>query len=281
MRNIYYIDVFTEKLGFGNPVAVILNADDLDTQTMQRIAAWTNLSETTFICAPKNGDADYELRIFTPKNELPFAGHPTIGSCFAAIESGLVEPKNNKIIQECKVGLVEINVGETIEFALPKAQFSEFTNEETQNLSGLLNQEIIGSPQIVNVGPKWIIAQLANAAKVHECKPDFAKMKIFEQAKGATGVTIFGKYEDSEDFIEVRSYAPSDGIDEDPVCGSGNGSVCAYMLENKLIAPNFSYKARQGRAINRDGQIFARIDQNSQIFIGGKCAIGVVGTLEI
>lgn len=281
MRKILYIDVFTEKLGFGNPVAVVLDGDDLSTETMQRIAAWTNLSETTFICAPQNPAADYELRIFTPKNELPFAGHPTIGSCFAAIQSGYKKPENGKIIQECKVGLVEINVGETIEFALPQTKFTNLSQADTQSLSDILAQEIIGMPQIVNVGPKWIIAQLINADKVLETKPNFSKMKIFEQAKGATGVTIFGKYENAEDFIEVRSFAPSDGIDEDPVCGSGNGSVCAYMLENKLIAPNFSYKARQGRAINRDGQIYARIDENGQIFIGGKCVTGVTGTLEI
>lgn len=281
MHKILYIDVFSEKLGFGNPVAVILDGDDLSSETMQRIAAWTNLSETTFICEPKNPAADYELRIFTPKNELPFAGHPTIGSCYAALQSGVAVPKNGKIIQECKVGLVEINVGETIEFTLPKAQFTQISQTDTQTLSDILGQEIVGAPQIVNVGPKWIIAQLPNAAKVLECTPDFAQMKILEQANKATGVTIFGKFEKGDDFIEVRIFAPSDGIDEDPICGSGNGSVCAYMLENNIIANGFAYQARQGRAIGRDGRIFARIDENGQIFIGGKCALGVVGTLEI
>ncbi len=280
-HKIFYIDVFTNKFGFGNPVAVIFDADDLTTETMQRIAAWTNLSETTFIQKAENPKAHYKLRIFTPKSELPFAGHPTIGSCYAAIANDFVTPLNGKIIQECKVGLVEISIDEKIEFCLPAAQFTPLTPDQIAELSGILGVKVGEGAAIVNVGPKWIIGQIESGEAVLGAKPDFAAMKGFEQSIGATGVTIFGKYQNGDDFIEVRSFAPSDNIDEDPVCGSGNGAVCAFMLENGIIGRDFSYIARQGRAIGRDGKIFAHIDANANIIIGGECVIGVKGLLEV
>lgn len=280
-HKIFYIDVFTNKFGFGNPVAVIFDADDLSTENMQRIAAWTNLSETTFIQKAENPKAHYKLRIFTPKSELPFAGHPTIGSCYAAIANDFVTPLNGKIVQECKVGLVEISIDEKIEFCLPSAQFTPLTSVQISELSAILGAKVGEGAAIVNVGPKWIIGQIENGEAVLNATPDFTAMKKFEQSISATGVTIFGKYEEGDDFIEVRSFAPSDNIDEDPVCGSGNGAVCAFMLKNGIVTPNFAYKARQGRAIGRDGQIFARIDEKSNIFIGGESVIGVKGLLEI
>lgn len=286
VHKIEYIDVFTDKLGYGNPVAVIFDADDLTDAQMQKIANWTNLSETTFIQSPSCKDADYKLRIFTPKSELPFAGHPTIGSCFAALNSNSVVPKNGKIVQECAAGLIEINISETIEFRLPKAEFTDLDQNQLRELSNILGKEIIGKASIVNVGPKWIIAEIEDDSAVLAIKPDLAKMKIFEKALGATGVTIFGKYKssnknESDDFIEVRSFAPSDGIEEDPVCGSGNGAVCSFMLENAIAANNFAYTARQGRAIGRNGKIFARIDSQGEIYIGGTAVLGVHGVIEI
>lgn len=280
-HKIYYIDVFTQKLGYGNPVAVIFNADDLTTETMQRIAAWTNLSETTFIQKAENPKAHYKLRIFTPKSELPFAGHPTIGSCYATIANDFVKPMKGKIIQECKVGLIEISIDEKIEFCLPAAQFTPLSHVQIAELSEILGVKIGEGAAIVNVGPKWIIGQCESGEAVLGAKPDFAVMKALEKSVGATGVTIFGKYSEGEDFIEVRSFAPSDNIDEDPVCGSGNGAVCAFMLENGIVGSGFAYKARQGRAIGRDGRIYARIDNEGKIFIGGECVIGVKGLLEI
>ncbi len=278
-HKIFYIDVFTTKFGFGNPVAVVFDADDLSQDDMQRIASWTNLSETTFIQKAEDPKAHYKMRIFTPRNELPFAGHPTIGSCYAAIANNFVTPISGKIIQECKVGLVEINIGDAIEFCLPNAQFTPLSNDEIVELSGIIGETIAHGAAIVNVGPKWIIGQLENGAAVLNAKPDFGAMKTFEKKLGATGVTIFGKFENGNDFIEVRSFAPSDNIDEDPVCGSGNGAVCAFMLENQIVPNEFEYTARQGRAIGRDGIINARI-LNGKIYIGGKCVIGVKGVLE-
>jgi PhzF family phenazine biosynthesis protein len=279
-HKIQFIDVFTNQFSNGNPVAVIFDADDLDTKQMQNIASWTNLSETTFICSPKNPNADYELRIFTPKSELPFAGHPTIGSCFAAINNKVAIPKNGKIIQECKVGLVEINTNNRIEFALPNAKFQDLEIPQITQLENILGEKIIGIPKIVNVGPKWITAQLSSDEVVLKTKVDYAQMAKFEKSLDATGVTIFGKTNKAENLIEIRSFAPSDNVLEDPVCGSGNGAVCAYLFASGQIEDNSNYISRQGRAIGRDGTIYARIE-NQQIYIGGDCVLGISGIIEI
>lgn len=288
VRNYKVVDVFTFRPLLGNPVAVVLDAEDLDTSTMQRIAGWTNLSETTFLLPATTADADYRLRIFTPRSELPFAGHPTLGSAHAALEAGRVKPRAGRFVQECGVGLVELEVqgeGENrlLTFHLPPATVTPLPPDEVSQLEVVLGQTIVREvpPAIVNVGPMWIVAQLPSVADLLALKPDFARSAALERRLGVTGVTVFAMHETGDAAIEVRSFAPSCGVDEDPVCGSGNGSVAVFRRERRLLPPGGAgYTATQGRCVGRDGRIVVRYGTEGRVILGGACTTCVEGTLR-
>ena len=249
---------------------------------MQQIAAWTNLSETTFFLPPTDPNADYRLRIFTPRNELPFAGHPTLGSAHAVIQAGLATPKNGTLIQECRAGLIPISVAEigavsTLQLEMPTASFTDLTDDVKARLEGILGVPL-SAPSIVDVGPKWIVAGLKDAQTVTALTPNFAQMAALESELGVTGVSIYGPYSSGDIAVEVRSFAPSSGIDEDPVCGSGNGSVAAYRFRNGEFADGATYQAAQGRCVGRDGKITLKAD-NGNIYVGGQAITTIDGTI--
>lgn len=287
MHQIRIVDVFSATPFRGNPVAVILEADGLSDARMQAIAAWTNLSETTFHLRPVAPDADYRLRIFTPRGELPFAGHPTLGSAHALIEAGLVTPTNGRVMQECQIGLVPVTIRREadtgqLSFDLPDARFRDLTEAETARLA-----QILGSapspgrpPALVDVGPRWIVAEMPNAQTVLAMTPDLAASAAFETGLEATGVTVFGRYRPADPAeIEVRSFAPSCGVAEDPVCGSGNGAVAAYRLRGGDLPRTGGYIATQGRCVGRDGRIDIRID-DGRIGVGGAAITTLTGSLR-
>jgi PhzF family phenazine biosynthesis protein len=283
MRRPYkVVDVFSDQPMRGNPLAVVLDAAGLETEDMQRIAGWTNLSETTFFLPPTNPAASYRLRIFTPRSELPFAGHPTLGSAFAFLEAGKVAPKGGALVQECGVGLVNIRVdGPKIAFELPTAKITPFAGADVDELEALLGRKILRAltPATVNVGPVWIVAQLPSAQDVIALAPDMARLQKLEQKLRATGLTVFGKHAAGDAAIEVRSFAPSAGITEDPVCGSGNGSVAAFQWAANPAPGGLRYTAAQGRCVGRDGRVEVVIDPAGKISLGGACVTSVDGTL--
>lgn len=287
MRNFKTIDVFTSAHFRGNPVAVVLEADGLTDEDMQAIAAWTNLSETTFHLKPTSPDADYRLRIFTPRSELPFAGHPTIGSAHGLIEAGLVRPRDGRVVQECGAGLVPITVGEldgrqTLQFELPPATIRDLTADETSRLVAILGSPLAAGapPAFVDVGACWIVAELHDSGSVLALTPDLGASAKLESELGATGVTVFGRHFSGEADIEVRSFAPSCGVPEDPVCGSGNGSVAAYRLRSGRVSATHSYVATQGRCVGRDGRIFVMI-KDGRVCVGGSAVTTVKGSIHV
>ncbi|WP_432730640.1 PhzF family phenazine biosynthesis protein [Variovorax sp. W6] len=285
-RSFKVVDVFTSRPFLGNPVAVILDAEGLDTAQMQAIAGWTNLSETTFVLPPSSSEADYRLRIFTPRNELPFAGHPTLGSAHAILEAGRVAARDGgRLIQECGIGHVELGVAQTgdgrrLSFELPPAKLDAVGKADLSELESILGCRLKIEPAIVNVGPVWLIAHLEDAASVVGLRPDLAKLAAFERRLGITGVTVFGPHRSGDAAIEVRTFAPSCGVDEDPVCGSGNGSVAAFLRARGLLpAGGKDYVATQGQCVGRDGRIEASVDANGRIRIGGACITCVDGSI--
>ncbi|MFD1766797.1 PhzF family phenazine biosynthesis protein [Sphingorhabdus buctiana] len=272
------VDVFTAVALKGNPVAVILDAQGLSAEQMQAIANWTNLSETTFVSPATDASADYSVRIFTPKSELPFAGHPTLGTAHAVIEAGLAMPKNGKVVQQCAVGLVEVSVAGTgLSFRLPRYAYEE-APEASQLAAALGEGAIKGAPQIVNVGPRWVIAELASAETVEQLQPDLQILADYDRAQSTTGMTVYAEKPDGG--IVVRSFAPADGIAEDPVCGSGNGAVAAYRLKAQQVSAGSEYVASQGRQVGRDGNVRVRIEEDA-IHVGGDCVTVVDGTFWI
>jgi PhzF family phenazine biosynthesis protein len=282
------VDVFTQKPFFGNPVAVVLDAAELTGDQMQRIAAWTNLSETTFVLPPSSADADYRLRIFTPKQELPFAGHPTLGSAHAAIESGVAVARQNKLRQECLAGIVDLSVettnqGQRILLESPEAKITALDDATTGALAAALGVAVgLTAPALrVDVGVVWLIAKLSDAETVAALKPDMERVLQLSLANQASGVTIFGEIKDGLSRIHVRSFAPALGVAEDPVCGSGNASVAAYLIHYGLMREiSTEYLARQGMQVGRDGQVAVRV-QGNRIQIGGYAVTCVDGTLRV
>lgn len=275
------VDVFTAVPFKGNPVAVVLDGSGLSTDAMQAFANWTNLSETTFVLPATVDGADYHLRIFTPKAELPFAGHPTLGSAHAVLDAGLVAPVGGKIVQQCGVGLVEIAVpdnwrAEGVSFTLPSATITAAPEQDV--LRTAIGADLVKTADVVNVGPKWVIAHLAGAASLKSLAPDLATLAAYDRRNATTGLTVFA--DDPAEGVLVRSFAPVDGIAEDPVCGSGNGAVAAYRLKHGLNAVGDSYVGRQGREIGRNGFISVRFGADG-IHIGGQCVTCVNGMVEI
>jgi PhzF family phenazine biosynthesis protein len=269
------VDVFTRVPFQGNPVAVVLDGRGLSADEMQRIAAWTNLSETTFVLPPSAAGADYRLRIFTPRRELPFAGHPTLGSAHAVLEAGVAKPRQGKLRQECEAGVLELTLeGELLWLKAPPASMKALDAARRGELEKTLGARISGTPVIVAVGPVWAVAELADAGAVDRLLPEMAAIGAFTDAVQATGITIFGKTS-ARDTIHVRSFAPAQGIPEDPVCGSGNISVAA--VRGKSVG---QYTARQGMQLGRDGRVSIRFDGES-ILLGGSAVTCVEGTLRV
>ncbi|MEC9197971.1 MAG: PhzF family phenazine biosynthesis protein [Pseudomonadota bacterium] len=278
------VDVFSATPFQGNPVAVVMNADGLTDQQMQRIAAWTNLSETTFHLTSTSPDADYRLRIFTPRSELPFAGHPTLGSAHALIEAGLVDASQAHVVQECGAGLVPVSVsGEgatrVLRLQLPQPKIRDLTQAEQKRLTDILGAPLLAGSQaaLVDVGARWIVAELNDAATVLSLTPDMNASAQLEAELAVTGVSVFGG--NSKGGIEVRSFAPSCGVNEDPVCGSGNGSIAAYRLMRGQIAEGAEYTATQGKCVGRAGHIYISI-HDSRIFVGGQAVTTVSGQIN-
>jgi PhzF family phenazine biosynthesis protein len=236
------VDVFTQKPFFGNPVAVVLEAEELSSDDMQRIAAWTNLSETTFVLPPSSPNADYRLRIFTPKQELPFAGHPTIGSAHAVLESGMATPRDGRLRQECLAGIIELEIentagGDKIFFRVPRATISTLEQTRARRLLAALG--IAGasapSPLRVDVGVVWLVGDVGEAETLGGITPDLNEIRKLSAETQAAGITVFGRVQETSTRLHVRSFAPILGVDEDPVCGSGNASIAAYLAHTGLV----------------------------------------------
>ena len=277
------IDVFTSVPFKGNPVAVVLDGDHLSTGDAQAIARWTNLSETTVVCTPTHPDADYRLRIFTPRSELPFAGHPTIGSAHAVLRHGLKPRTPGRLVQECGRGLVSLRIDDDqLFFALPARVHCEPTAEQRAGVAEALGIAATGilRASIIDVGPVWFTLQLPDARQVIALAPNMGKLAALAPM-GVTGVTIFGLHAPgSAAQLEVRSFAPADGIPEDPVCGSGNGCV-ADVIQREGLLGGSTYVAAQGRCLGRDGRVLVRFAEDGTIWLGGAAVTCVEGTLTV
>ena len=285
------VDVFTDRPFFGNPVAVVLDADDIDPADMQRIAKWTNLSETTFVLRPTVAEADYRLRIFSPGGELPFAGHPTVGSAHAVLESGVVGSKAC-LTQECGAGLLPLTVegsGPAREIFVQAPQPTYPADGElatsAEALSSALGAEVSSSVpmQVIDVGPVWLVAYAEDADALRNAAPDMTALAKLSRELGVTGVTVFSLGSKPAEPVHVRSFAPAVGVPEDPVCGSGNACVGAFLASTGMLEQTgTSYRASQGTELGRDGQVSVRVeDEGRRISIGGRAVTVIEGTVSV
>ncbi|MCZ2402521.1 PhzF family phenazine biosynthesis protein [Paenarthrobacter sp. Z7-10] len=274
-KNFSQVDVFSQIPFQGNPVAVVFDADDLPDDQLAAFARWTNLSETTFLLPPTQPKADYRLRIFTPGGELPFAGHPTLGSCHAWLSSGNVPQAASTIVQECGAGLVRIrNDAGRLAFAAPPLRRTGPLEQETLQRAvrslGIAPAQVLDQ-QWVDNGPGWFGLLLDSAASVLAVRPDFAAMRGMKI--GLIGPHPAGSTAD----YEVRAFVPDLGVNEDPVTGSLNAGLAQWLI-GAGAAPD-SYTVRQGTVLGRDGRV--HIDRvGADIWIGGNTTTCVAGTVS-
>ena len=269
------VDVFSSRPHAGNPVAVVHGADALTDEQMRAFARWTNLSETTFLLSPAHPGADYRLRIFTPGGELPFAGHPTLGSCHAWLEAGGQPRAQEQVVQECGVGLVTLRrTAAQLAFAAPPLRRSGPLEPELLDdllaATGLPRDAVVAH-QWVDNGPPWCALLLDSPSRVLAVEPDLARLGghflgvVAAHAAGAA--TAF----------EVRAFVPSMGVPEDPVTGSLNAGLAQWLIGSGR-APD-RYVAAQGTAIGREGRVVVE-KQGESLWIGGATHTAITGTVR-
>ena len=302
MRNrpFQQVDVFTSTPLRGNPLAVVLDGEDLSDAQMQAFAAWTQLSETTFVLPPtpagQAGSADYRVRIFTPGGELPFAGHPTLGTAHAWLQAGGRPQQAGRLVQECGVGLVALReIDGRRAFAAPPLRRTEPDAEKLaaiRDALGLSADEVLAS-QDLNNGPHWLGLLLPDVQTVLSLTPDHAALKrlgvkvgVAARRQTALGLIrrasrearAFAAHEDDTD-LEVRGFAAPVGIAEDPVTGSLNASLAQWLIADGHLPGR--YRARQGTALGRAGEVFIQQDETGQVWVGGDVADCIRGQVTL
>jgi len=276
-RRFKQIDVFTDRVGAGNPLAVVLDADGLSDVDMATFATWTNLSETTFVLPPTDPAADYRVRIFTPNHELPFAGHPTIGTCHAWLEAGGVPNRDDTIVQQCGAGLVPLRPVEgRLAFATPPRDRSGPVDPRL--LESVFDELGLDAEQVVDVawadnGPGWIGILVTGVDVLRSLEPTWSRIDIKAGVAALTGAS-----DATSPALEVRAFFHAGGTREDPVTGSLNGSLAQWLLGNgTLRAP---YVAAQGVSMGRDGRVHVSQTDDGAIWVGGDAVTAVDGTLR-
>ncbi len=279
LRPFQQVDVFTQVAFKGNPLAVVLDAQGLSDAAMQQFAQWTQLSETTFVLPPTPqglaAGADYRVRIFTPAMELPFAGHPTLGTADAWLRNGGQPRKPGRLVQECGVGWVTLSQQSGLwAFAAPALQRQAPMPQELQTLLDALGLPMEGvlAAQHLDNGPHWLGLLINDVQTLRTLNPDHARLK-------ALGVKVGVAARQDAARLEVRAFAAPAGIQEDPVTGSLNASLAQWLMAEGWMPS--SYQAHQGAALGRDGRVFLSRDAQDQVWVGGHVVPCVQGTVNL
>jgi PhzF family phenazine biosynthesis protein len=285
------VDVFTSVPFKGNPLAVVFDADALDTDQMQAIARWTNLSETSFLLKPTDPSADYRVRIFTTHGELPFAGHPTLGSAHAWRDIGQQPKQPGRLVQQCGAGLIELTEQDRTHdiwaFAAPPAKVTALPQSEYSALAEALRSDAVdfsAPPCGIDNGPAWLVVRVDSAQACLALAPDTAALKRVANSIGMRGLAVYGPHDaQGPATYELRCLMLGGGlgIGEDPVTGSANAAL-AELLTAQDRRPGVQYTVRQGTAIGRAGDVFVRYDDVAgKTWIGGASVTIVDGTFRL
>lgn len=278
------LDVFTARRGGGNPLGVVIGAGDWSADAMQAFARWTNLVETTFLLPPGMAEASYRLRIFTPQREIPFAGHPSVGSAHAAIEAGLVAP-TDRLLQECGAGLLPLRVEQDsgkrrIYVQAPAARMLEsgLDHRLAPILAGLPPGRL--APAFVEGGRRWWVAEVGREDALRAWRPDHAAIAALARESDSLGLCLFARSADPDFELVVRAFPAGVGITEDPASGAANGLIAAYIAEAEpegVLARG--YRVSQGRELGRDARLDVRIEAPG-IWVGGETRTVLDGRLD-
>jgi PhzF family phenazine biosynthesis protein len=281
------LDVFPARPGGGNPLGVVVDARDLDAAAMQRFAKWINLVETTFVLPPDDASASYRLRIFTPSAEIPFAGHPTVGSAHAVLDTGFAQLRGSQLVQQCGAGLLPIRVegdgtAREIFVQAPPARVLR-EGVEDGSLRAALGFRELGTlpPAFVEGGRRWWVAELADEHAVRSWQPNHAAIHGLARADACLGLCVFARCIRADYELVVRAFPAGVGITEDPASGAANGLIAAYIAQREPHgALARGYRVSQGREMGHDAALTIRIE-GAEIWVGGRTRTVVDGMVVI
>ncbi|MFK3646920.1 PhzF family phenazine biosynthesis protein [Lysobacter enzymogenes] len=283
LRRYLQLDVFAHRIGAGNPLAVVFDAQGLDDAAMQSFAAWMHLPETVFLLPPEPG-ADYRARIFTPVRELDFAGHPSVGAAWAVLDAGRVAAGRETMVQQCAAGLLPVQVahdatGPRVSIRTPRAA-PVALEADAAGLAAALRGLPPGAlrPALWDNGARWWLAEVADARALREWRPDLAAIAALRG--DALGLALFAPGDVAGCARTVRAFCPADGFAEDPVTGSANAAIASALLADGRLRAGDSYGASQGREVGRDGRVELRIDGDGAVWIGGQVQPVIRGSVE-
>lgn len=282
------LDVFTERAGGGNPLGVVFDAHDWSAERMQAFAAWANIVETTFVLPPTTDAASYRVRIFTPSREIPFAGHPTLGTAHAVLELGLARPQDGRLMQECGAGLLPVRVddGNGARLLSVEAPRAKVLREGLDDFAlwAVLDGVPLGRlpPAFVEGGRRWWVAELASEAALRSWQPDHVAIGMLARASHSLGLCAFARAARGSDYdVVVRAFPSGVGIVEDPASGAANGLLAAYIAHREPGGPLArGYRVSQGREVGRDAKLLIRIELDGAVWVGGHVQTVVNGRLD-
>lgn len=287
LRNFSQVDVFAPRPGSGNPLAVVRADEALESGEMQAMAAWLDLAETTFFLPPSVEGADYRLRIFTSKQEIAFAGHPSIGSAHAALSQGwLQRPAGGLLMQECRAGVLPLRLSPdsgTVSVRVPRSRITA----QDPGHRALLDKALAGlslsalAPALVEGGRRWWLAELANEREVRGMQPDAAAILALARASDSLGLCVFARSPGASHDLVVRAFPLGVGLQEDPASGAANAAIAAFLDESGALGNlGQSYRVSQGREMGRDAELLLEIDDEGQVWVGGACHTVISGSIR-
>ena len=287
-RRYVQLDVFADRPGAGNPLAVVLDADGLDDQAMQAIAHWTRLPETTFVFPATSSEASYRLRIFSPRREVPFAGHPSVGTAHAVLEAGLAQVRDGLLVQEGIAGLLPLRVdgvgmSRTIAVRTPTARVMEVADATDPRLRNALHGLPLGilPPALMDGGRRWWLVELADEASLRAAVPDWAAISRLANDTASMGVCVYARSRDPVYYLAVRAWVGSPAHFEDAASGAANATLAAWLASrDALPGPGGFYRVSQGREVGHDAIIELRVDGEGDVWSGGRACTIVNGHID-
>ncbi|MDH5835482.1 PhzF family phenazine biosynthesis protein [Luteimonas kalidii] len=287
-RRYLQLDVFADRPGVGNPLAVVLDAEGLDDAAMQAIARWTRLPETTFVFAPSSPDASYGIRMFSPRREVPFAGHPSVGTAHAVLEAGLAAPQDGLLVQDGVAGRLPLRVdgdgpSRTIAVRTPRARIVEVADPGHALVADALGALPRGAlpPALVDGGRRWWLAEIADESALRAAEPRWDAVERLAVDTGSMGLCVFARSGDADYQLAVRAWVGATGRFEDAASGAANATLAAWLADrDSLPGTGGRYRISQGREVGFDARIELQVDADGDVWSGGRVQTVVEGTID-
>jgi PhzF family phenazine biosynthesis protein len=284
-RRYVQLDVFADRPGAGNPLAVVLDAEGLDDATMQAIARWTRLPETTFVFPATSAQASYGLRIFSPRREVPFAGHPSVGTAHAVLDAGIAAPRAGLLVQEGVAGLLPLRVegsgiARTIAVRTPRARVAEIADAGDPRLVDVLRGLPLGDlpPALMDGGRRWWLAEVADEAALRAADPDWNAIAALAEHTASMGLCVFARSDDPVYYLAVRAWVGAPAQFEDAASGAANATLAAWLAsQDALPSADGFYRISQGREVGHDAIIELQVDDEGEVWSGGRACTVVKG----